>query len=282
MKFDQVLKNYFNAVDGAFSVISTADEATKSQITLTDFERELAIEHFGKEYIHKGAVKINPNLSAKPFIFYNTGSEIILNLNFPKEGKDELRLYMSSRQGFKAPAGSVWFIYKRIGDELLTIGYMDRKDWLNNCGRKELNEIDKYDEEYQENIVSELAHLPSYTFQLQYHRSAKVGAISVVEADFKCQIDEKHVTFISRVSQKPYLEIHHLIPVSKQKDFIHSLDIKENIIVLCPACHRKFHHAEVHIQKELIKHFYEERAHHLAEKSINIDINQLEMYYGIV
>ncbi|HDY7447493.1 TPA: HNH endonuclease [Vibrio vulnificus] len=42
--------------------------------------------------------------------------------------------------------------------------------------------------------------------------------------------------FIKRSNGEPYLEVHHIIPLSQG-----GLDSLENVISLCPNCHRKIH-----------------------------------------
>ncbi|TDS69202.1 hypothetical protein C7434_2590 [Pantoea sp. PNA 14-12] len=128
MRFNENHLSFFNALDGAYSEISLADEATKSQITLTDHEKELAINFFGPDKICRGPVKSNPDLAAKEFKLYQNGV-VRLNLVFPKPEKNELRLYMANGKDFYAPAGSIWFIYHGRGDDLLTVGYMHPSDW---------------------------------------------------------------------------------------------------------------------------------------------------------
>ena len=51
---------------------------------------------------------------------------------------------------------------------------------------------------------------------------------------------------------KDYIEAHHLIPMEYQGDFSVSIDVPENIISLCPNCHRAFHNSVVSNQKNLI------------------------------
>ena len=141
--------------------------------------------------------------------------------------------------------------------------------------------MDEDDTEYQNDIAAQLAQLPRNVRVVQFPRNSTLGAESISDAKFLCQNNPQHETFISRVSLQPYVEAHHLVPISKQRDFERSLDIQENIIVLCPLCHKKFHHAEVSVQKELIENFYNQRKDLLAKKSIQITLDELLAYYGI-
>jgi len=60
--------------------------------------------------------------------------------------------------------------------------------------------------------------------------------------NYSCVIDEKHKTFISNL--KPYLEGHHVIPMYQQKNYNFTLDDVNNIVSLCPNCHREIHHSD--------------------------------------
>ena len=59
--------------------------------------------------------------------------------------------------------------------------------------------------------------------------------------NYHCAIDSNHSTFQTR-SDVPYMEAHHLIPctVSNSKKFKEKskLDREENIVCICPNCHR--------------------------------------------
>ncbi len=55
--------------------------------------------------------------------------------------------------------------------------------------------------------------------------------------DFKCEVDSNHITF-KTTSLPNYLEGHHMIPMSAQKNFPNiKLDCIENMVALCPLCH---------------------------------------------
>ena len=62
--------------------------------------------------------------------------------------------------------------------------------------------------------------------------------------DETAKIGENHATFES-IHGTQYLEAHHLIPMKAQKDFLSeniNLDRLENIVALCPNCHKAVHY----------------------------------------
>ena len=61
MKFGIIQRRIFRALDGTYSVV-TERENFDSQITLTDYEAEMAISHFGKENLLFSLTKLEPAL----------------------------------------------------------------------------------------------------------------------------------------------------------------------------------------------------------------------------
>ena len=75
-----------------------------------------------------------------------------------------------------------------------------------------------------------------------YIRDPKVGRYALNLADYKCEVESNHKTFICKGSKKPYLESHHLVPISYQENFDVSLDVPANIVALCSNCHNEIHY----------------------------------------
>lgn len=79
-------------------------------------------------------------------------------------------------------------------------------------------------------------------------------------SNYHCQIQNTHFSFISESTGNPYLEGHHIIPLSQQDDFSYSLDCFANIIALCPNCHRFLHYGLKSNKREQLIRLYEDRA----------------------
>lgn len=59
---------------------------------------------------------------------------------------------------------------------------------------------------------------------------------------YKCEIDGNHITFPTN-SYPNYLEGHHLVPISIQRNFsLINLDCIQNMVCLCPNCHSQIHY----------------------------------------
>jgi len=154
--------------------------------------------------------------------------------------------------------------------------------------------LDKISKErrYQESVNDvEPIHLPQgnlprpkpkkYGKSSRYLSNPRRSKNALIAAEFKCEIDQNHTTFLNKKSKKQYMEAHHLIPISRQVDFIHDIDVPENILCLCPNCHRKIHLAEDISKKEILKQAFEIKKHQLPQGGISIDFKALVGIYGV-
>lgn len=115
-----------------------------------------------------------------------------------------------------------------------------------------------------------------------YVRCIGPSADAIKNANYKCENDENHTTFISAASGRQYVEAHHLIPMEFQDDFEYSIDVPENIISLCPTCHRLFHHAAAEAKEDILGKFFDKRSIALSnERGVSINKEKLLGYYKI-
>jgi len=110
-------------------------------------------------------------------------------------------------------------------------------------------------------------------------RDASISKSSLVRADYKCEVDPSHLTFISKASGNPFMEAHHLIPITRQGDFSYSIDVPENIVSLCPNCHRRIHLSSLSDKSDLLEVFYHKRIPLLFDRGIGIDLKKLKQFY---
>lgn len=130
MRFEQTHNQFFSSHAGAYSIL-TAREFADSQVTLTDEEFQLANLFFGGR-IHSGSVRLDPDGALKEFLLYPYGEKIGLNLIYPKPEREELRLYLSERRGFKPRPGDIWFLFEREAE--LFLGSMPANEWNRHFG----------------------------------------------------------------------------------------------------------------------------------------------------
>ena len=73
-----------------------------------------------------------------------------------------------------------------------------------------------------------------------YPRDPKNSAIALQRANYTCEHDPSHYTFIRKKDGTNYTEVHHLIPMCFQGRFKDaSLDHPANIVSLCSQCHNE-------------------------------------------
>ncbi|MFA5432519.1 MAG: HNH endonuclease [Candidatus Paceibacterota bacterium] len=112
--------------------------------------------------------------------------------------------------------------------------------------------------------------------RVSFKRNQEKAKKSIVLANYKCDLDQSHVSFISK-NGKPYMEAHHLVPLSTQDYFDYSLDVDANIVCLCPNCHRKLHYGGN--IKEDLRRLFNDRATHLKQSGIYISFEELVELY---
>jgi 5-methylcytosine-specific restriction protein A len=112
-----------------------------------------------------------------------------------------------------------------------------------------------------------------------YRRNPNVAASALKLANFKCEIDAEHKTFISNAKGRPYMEAHHLIPFGNQGGFKFSLDVTANIVALCPNCHRLLHHGNKGDKAKEIAALFALRRARLLEKELKISATELMKLY---
>lgn len=109
-------------------------------------------------------------------------------------------------------------------------------------------------------------------------RNTKIAIEALKGAGFKCEVDPNHQTFL-RKNGTPYTEPHHLIPISKYKDFPYSLDVQSNIVSLCSNCHNLLHYGRMEEKQVILLKLHNNRKKELAKQGIELDLNSLKKYY---
>ncbi len=110
--------------------------------------------------------------------------------------------------------------------------------------------------------------------QTVWKRSNILRIQTLISADFKCEIDGRHETFIAEKTGKPYMESHHAIPMRQQPHFDNSLDVYANLVCLCPVCHRRIHYGIKSERIRMIEHIYHNRSERLAKSGIRLSQNE--------
>lgn len=115
-----------------------------------------------------------------------------------------------------------------------------------------------------------------------YPRNPVESIAAKEKSNYKCEMDNSHVTFISAKNQMPYMEAHHLIPMAAQDYYENTIDFADNIVTLCPNCHRKIHHASLQEKAVMIDYLYQKHEKLYESHGIKINKKTLMNYYGIL
>ena len=119
-----------------------------------------------------------------------------------------------------------------------------------------------------------LCQLDDATAHERYKRDAKLIQEAKRRDSFTCQISNEHRTFISKGEN--YVEGHHVIPMFQQKNYTFNLDDVNNIVSLCPSCHREMHSADD--KTEILEKVYKVNSAFMLENSVSLD-DLHKMYY---
>lgn len=111
-----------------------------------------------------------------------------------------------------------------------------------------------------------------------YCRKRSISWNALKHAGFKCEVDDKHISFIRIHPEVVYMEPHHLVPMAYQNLFDVSLDREQNIISLCSNCHNEIHYGKN--RKDIVERMYEQRKYLLLEAGINITLEELLHMYS--
>lgn len=120
----------------------------------------------------------------------------------------------------------------------------------------------------------------------RYSTDPRLAKTAIKKAEYVCELSgkvgESHSTFES-VHGTKYLEAHHLIPMKAQKDYVSlgiNLDRLENIVALCPNCHKAVHYGTREEKVRYLKPLYDSRIKALNDLGIEIDFDVLiDDYY---
>lgn len=156
---------------------------------------------------------------------------------------------------------------------------MERVD-DDNIENEILQKIPIYEEEKLQTKNNRKPFLDSSTREnTRYSTDYRLSKTALANASFMCEFDNTHKTFKTKYNIN-YMEAHHLFPMKEQKNYLDiNFDRTENIVSLCPVCHRAIHYSEVHHRNKIIQHIFQKRKTLLENVGIKFDNDILiEMY----
>lgn len=111
-----------------------------------------------------------------------------------------------------------------------------------------------------------------------YMKNPDIGVYALHQANFQCEVNNKHQTFIRKKTKIPFTNALHIIPINQQYKFEHSLDVPENIVSLCCSCYGNIQEGKD--AKEILLRLYHARKEGLENKNIKISAKELLEMYG--
>jgi len=116
-------------------------------------------------------------------------------------------------------------------------------------------------------------------------KDSRISKAALVDARYECQIDASHKTFLTP-RRVPYMEGHHLIPctVKNSQEIMAKLgkniDCLENIICVCPNCHRAVHFGDAKTKAQMIALMFSRQEAKLCAAGIHITLEELLSRYS--
>lgn len=189
--------------------------------------------------------KFNPHtLSAKApqfFDAYFDGEAISFKI-YRSKGKrahTRLRLEKGIMRKLNVMVGdSLYFVFSSDGCITLEIdrtGFLDGKDAERFSGWQVVSRLSERVMKRPKGIVTPL---PARVADVRYSRDRKVSDWVIGQAGGTCELCKAAGPFRD-LSDRLYLEAHHIHFLSKGGP-----DVVENVVALCPNCHRKCHHSK--------------------------------------
>lgn len=285
-----------DALAGAYSKVTKREANGDKSVTLDRFEKSVLKSLIpNQNIVRKGGAITDNKPSHHKFMVWNPTTRVFEEgknaLTFPKDGKNELRLYFKKDvlANFYPTEGQEFFILEVQGDRRPYIGAMNSTTFSGTISTKSAVRsftkgltIDEEDWDYQA-----LVHQPNaaggarQSTRKTFDRSITIAKTAISAARYACQHDNNHWSFVSGSTGKLYLEPHHLVPISLQAEFSNSLDCVANIIVLCPNCHRAIHYGDIPTKRALLTKFFGERVNDLKMSGVDVSLDYVLEKYGV-
>ncbi|GEM_PF-901949 len=192
---------------------------------------------------------------------------------------------------------SIWPRFKGFNQSLQKLEFEQYKlfqDFLLNKNIRYILKDERNEESFQKRVennnvdsklvIDDRPYIKTETLfknasNVKYQRNPRVSKKAIVLAEFKCEFKSNHLFFNSSVTEKNYVEAHHLVPMEFQDQFEYSLDVEANIVSLCPLCHKRIHHAIFKEKIDLLKMLFVIRKDRLKKCNIEVDLKMLYSFY---
>ena len=108
------------------------------------------------------------------------------------------------------------------------------------------------------------------TSSTQWRRNQIIITQVIEGAQYQCEHNPAHMTFIARSTGQAYMEGHHLIPMKYQSQFDCGIDVYANVVCLCPTCHRLLHFGRDTERRHAVEQLFDLRSERLTHSGIDL------------
>jgi hypothetical protein len=110
---------------------------------------------------------------------------------------------------------------------------------------------------------------------INFRRSVELAEHVRARNDFRCAIGDSQCVEFEGRNHRPYIEVHHIVPMSLQNTSTVNLDRTSNMAPLCVGCHKRIHRGGVNTARAVLDRVLQwfERKHGVAFDVANNDLN---------
>ena len=150
--------------------------------------------------------------------------------------------------------------------------------------QKEINNSSIYDNHTLKLVSNRRPQLSKLSGRTRYKIDPRIAKTVIANNNYMCEyaqiLGTVHKTFSNKKGVQ-YQEGHHLIPIKAQKNIVVNIDRTENIVSLCPTCHRAIHNACKDEKLEILTKLYAKKIKDLKKCGIDITLEDLFNKYYI-
>lgn len=271
----------------------------KDKIKCSNFEIAIML-YFIKEYNYLLSTKAEHLFTKKIMSQFYADSDTLLNVVFEKlENEEDVGYLLDICYGryyflelhfkFRSDVDNkIRNTPMSIINELFEIGLMktgtkvlDYDEQEDSVSQKKIDESEGYSTQADIDAANSRKPELNENSNSRYKTNTRLAKTVIKRHDYLCEIDSSHISFINRKDEQ-YMEAHHLLPMSSQKAFLPiNIDRTENIVCICPNCHRAIHYGSIDEKRQRLSKLYDIRENELKKSGINIDKPELLKLYKI-
>lgn len=276
----------YDEVDNAVEYIRTNAPVSEFVNAYKDFSRVLTVikNNLSLFLVEQNSISINPAFDD----YFN--NSFVARFDFDALHEQLLRdvdysYFLYNYQGFEI---------NLINEPVLITTVPKSAEVCEDNDKKEAEYQEKVDRVKESNVNDDVADdaykvAPVVAIKTQvamkFERNPLLGKLAIKNAYYTCEHDRLHKTFTSQSTQKPYMEAHHLIPIAFQKviwdKYQINIDCLENLVSLCPICHKAFHYGTAEVKGQYIELLFKQVQHKYKAIEFDISLEEIKQCYGI-